>query len=167
MIALAVRYWQAALIVALLGFGVIQWKRHSAALVREGQAIERVRVADSTLAVLAIQQRKVDSVYVRDTLRFTRWRDSVAVQHDTVLAHLTDTLIVKEFVRVADSTLASCSDLFRSCQVRASVLEAQLTQERSKLAVAPLTSPRSCTGANAVWGLLGAGAGFLGARIVR
>lgn len=161
MIALLLRYWQAGIIAALVIFGWAQWSAHNRAEREKGAAEVRWHIADSTLKVLAVQQRKVDSVFRTDTLRFTKWRDSVSIRHDTVLAHLTDTLTVRTFIQVQDSAIASCTALLSSCKARGDNLEQQLQQERTKVTVAPLVAQRSCLPSNSVVGLLGVGIGVL------
>ncbi|MGJ0510248.1 MAG: hypothetical protein ACR652_24650 [Methylocystis sp.] len=164
---LLLKWWREAAIV-LLALGLIAYcQGRDRAKVREGIAQERYRIADSTLAVLKVAQRKIDSVFVRDTLRFTRWRDSVTIRHDTVLAHLTDTIRVKELIQVQDSAIATCTNLLSSCSARVLNLQDQLTQERAKVAAIPLATPRSCTSTGAVSGLVGLGLGFLGGRLAK
>ncbi len=162
MIAFLLKQWQAVALVALLTFGVVEWKRHSAALVREGQAIERVRVADSTLAVLRVAQRKIDSVFVHDTLRFTKTRESVVTLRDTLNIH--DTTEVKVFVERATEAVNDCTALLSSCKARGDGLLAQLTQERAKTVAAPFVAPGSCVATGATWGLVGVGLGFFAGR---
>lgn len=59
--------------------------------------------------------------HVRDTIRLTQWR----TRYDTVRIEfrITDTVWVKEYVRVSDSTIRACGDALGSCQRTRNALE--------------------------------------------
>jgi hypothetical protein len=85
---------------------------------------------DSLQLVVSRTQREVDSiakiriiVAVHDTV----WQTKYHVSHDTVLAHLTDTLVVKQFVTVADSTVAACTLDVHTCDQQRAVLTQELS----------------------------------------
>src|SRR6185312_6970205 len=56
-----------------------------------------------------------ETVYVARVDTFTAWRTRTVALHDTVLKHLTDTLLVKQYVASTDSTIRACSDVILSC----------------------------------------------------
>jgi hypothetical protein len=159
------KYWHWLAIAGLLAFGVTEWELHNAAKVREGIAIERARVADSTLRVLKPQLARTDTILVRDTVRLSTLVPRLQVIHDTLLQHLTDTVLVKQFIEKADSTVKACTDLMSSCAVFRQQATATIQALESK--VAAIQPPRSCVSTGAVWTVLGVGVGFVGAKVVR
>ena len=164
MIALLLRYWHWVAIVALVAFGWAEWTAHNRALVREGQAQERARVADSALAVLRPQLARTDTILVRDTVRLTKLLPALQVIHDTLLQHLTDTVKVREYIEKADSTVRACTDLMSSCAVFRSQATATIAALEAKVRAVPVAQPRSCVSTGAVSGLVGVGLGFLAGR---
>lgn len=144
MIPLLVKFWQPALIVLLLGVGVQQCHARDSALQEKGRALERVRVADSTLRHLKPVLARAETLILRDTLRVRVAVDRVVTLRDTVLKHLTDTVLVRTFVERADSTVRACNDLVSDCQrfrVTANATIAALTE---KVKALPVASQRSC-----------------------
>ena len=77
-------------------------------LQQQADAAEQVKVAVHDVAV-------AETVYVARVDTFTAWRTRTVALHDTVLKHLTDTLLVKEYVAASDSTIRACSDVILSC----------------------------------------------------
>lgn len=78
---------------------------------QQQQAIDNARIIAAAKGGVA----KADTIYVtrRDTL--TRYVARTTTLHDTVLRHLTDTVLVKQYVATADSTIRACSDVVLSC----------------------------------------------------
>jgi hypothetical protein len=65
---------------------------------------------------------------------------------DTVLTHLTDTMLVKEFVRTADTTAKACrDDLPSSCAERHRLDALEIAQWKAKAQALP-PSDRANTG---------------------
>lgn len=107
----------------------------------EAQLVELRQANDS----LAKAQRKVDTIYLRDTLRLRFRRiewDTVRVR-DTIVRN--DTVFVPR--AVADSVISACTSALRTCEQRA-----QLWADRYanlELQVAAMPKPRA---AWKVWG---------------
>lgn len=117
-LALLVRYWKIAAIVALAGVATVLWRRHDAAQQALGAARVRIRAQDSALAVGLRELAKVETLYVRDTVLVTRLATRTITLHDTVLAHLTDTVAVRSYIETADSAAHACLDLLQRCNER-------------------------------------------------
>ncbi len=164
---LLVKYWREAGIAVLFLVLVGYCQARDRAKVAEGQAQERYRVADSTLRVIKPQLAHTDTVLVRDTIRLTRLVPALQVIHDTLLRHLTDTVLVRQFIEKADSTVQACTDLLSSCTLFRRQATATIAALEAKAAAIPAAAPRSCVATGALWTVLGAGVGFLGAKIGR
>ncbi len=110
-----------AVVVGLIAFVILllvaycQGERHTRADDATQHAEQRVRAADSVRVVAGTALARADTVFVHDTLRFTRTLPPLAAIHDSVLVHLTDTLLVKQFVERSDSTVRACLDVVNSC----------------------------------------------------
>lgn len=147
MIALLLKYGQGVAIAALLAFGVHEWNQHNATERALGAAQEKNRILDSTLTVLATAKAQVETVTVRDSIRFTRFAEHTVTLHDTVLSHLTDTVLVKQFVASSDSTIHACHELLNDCAESKRLSAREINALRAKLAVQPATIHRSSFGA--------------------
>lgn len=164
MIALLLHYWQAATLVAALSFGALEWHLHNQSEIEKGQAIERMRVADSTLKAIKPQMARVDTLIVRDTVRVRVAINHVVQMTDTVLHHLTDTVLVKEFVTKADSAAKACSELSNDCQAFRSYATQTINALNQKLTAQPKAVAKSCTVSNVIVGVLGLGVGYVAHR---
>lgn len=107
------------------------------ALKAEGIAVERYRVADSTLRVVTPQLARVDTLLVRDTVTVRTAVNRVRTLRDTLLVHLTDTVLVKQFVTRADSAAAACVELVTDCSAFRAFATQKIAALESKLNVAP------------------------------
>lgn len=91
---------------------------------RDASARERALAA--RLDSLAAAAARTDTVYLRDTVRLTRWR----TQWDTVRQDVDrwkhDTIEVVRFVAVAESTITACTDALRTCEARVAVRDSAL-----------------------------------------
>jgi hypothetical protein len=134
---LVLRYWQAAAIAALLGFGAFEWHEHNVALIDKGKAEERARVADSALKVLGPLMAHADTVFRHDTVTLTRRITETTTIRDTLLKHLTDTIRVKEFIAASDSAIHACTEAVSSCAVKLRLKDQEIAALNSKLAIAP------------------------------
>lgn len=164
-LSLLLKHWQLAAIVALvsvLGVGV---HRYNTALVERGQAQERARVADSSLAVNRIQLARIDTLLVRDTIKVRLAVERVVSVRDTLLQHLTDTIRVKEYIARTDTALKACSELAGDCAEFRQRATAIFAAYEAKLRAQPIATPRSCTVSNGVWGVLGASVGVVGGYV--
>src|SRR5687768_4117365 len=93
-----------------------------------GAMAERLKVADSTLAVREAEGRKVDSVFRTDTVRLTRRLTVTQTLIDTLLHSDTVTLTKREsvLVFVADSLVRQCRETVQSCTQLTTNLREQL-----------------------------------------
>lgn len=155
------KYWQAGLIVALLAFGGTEWTLHNRAEVEKGKAIERAHVADSTLAAVKPVLQRTDTAIVHDTVTLTKALKITAILHDTVIQHLTDTVLVKQYIERSDSALKACTSLVNDCAAFRQAANTTIQALQAKLVVAGLVKPRSCIGPQVLSGILGLGAGYL------
>lgn len=153
MIALLLRYWQAAALVAALSFAGVEWHRHNVAEVDKGVAIERARVADSARKVIALQLAQVETVYVRDTIRQTRTLRRTAELRDTLLLHLTDTVRVKEFIAQTRKDSTACVEAANSCATKLRLKDQEIATLTSQLGVQPALHKASHVGFGATVGL--------------
>ena len=94
-----------------------------------GAAIERNAYLSDSLSVLKVRGQRIDSVFVRDTLRLTR----LLQRTDTVIRQLfkTDTVTLTKresvLVFVADSLVTSCRETVSSCSALVGNLREQLS----------------------------------------
>lgn len=162
-----IRYWQGAIIAVLFISGVAMFKARDRALVERGKAIEQARLADSVLAVTRVNLAHVDTFYRRDTLRFVTLKARVDTLRDTVLTHLTDTLLVKEFIAREDSTIHACTEALGDCAKFRTIAEQRFAAYEVKLRAVPIASSHSCVMSDVLWGAIGLGAGRLSASLHR
>lgn len=161
---LALRFWrEGALVLALLGLWGL-WGARDRALVERGKALERYAVADSALRATAKQTARTDTLIVHDTKTVRQTIARVDTLRDTVLAHLTDTLVVKEFVTRADSALKACTELANDCATFRTLANQRFAAYEAKLAAQPAMVVRSCTGKAMVTLVIG---GVVGVGLAR
>ena len=156
MTRLSERLATAALVVVLvLAYGCEQRKRGAAEALTATIAKER----DS----LARASRRIDTVYRRDTMRLTRWRDSVVTLRDSLT--LTDTVEVVRFIAVQDSTIAACSVALTTCEERVAVRDRQLDAWRRQWEARPKPPSALAKWTERIgWGLAGFGLGRVAPR---
>jgi hypothetical protein len=155
------KHWREDIIATLLVVVVVLFVQRDHRLIASGEAKERTRVADSTLAVVTPQRLKVDTLIVRDTVRVRGAIAATQAIHDTVLHHLTDTLLVKEYVAKTDTALAACSELSHDCAAFRASATQEIAAWKAKANAAPMIVTKSCVAPSVVTGLLAAGAGYL------
>ena len=121
---------------------------------------------DSNNAALRGRAARVDTVHVRDSVRYvvTRARYDTLRITDTLRIH--DTLYVRK--ELADASLKACSDVFLSCEhkvaVRDSIIanrDARIVQDERLASLARHQSTRD----KIVWGILGAASGRLSCAV--
>lgn len=81
-----------------------------------GQQVEAGRQYDQEVQVVVESIAVLDTVYKTDTLRLTRWRTKYDTLVETRDIH--DTVWVKEFIAVADTTIKLCTAALRTCEQR-------------------------------------------------
>ena len=84
------------------------WTRHNATIYQAGISAERIRWQDSVRV-------KYDTLIVHDTVKLSRLAIRYDTLRDTVLAHLSDTVLVKQFIAVTDSGKKVCTEQANDC----------------------------------------------------
>jgi hypothetical protein len=136
------KYWREFAIVAAIGVLLLAWQKHNADERALGALRERTRVADSTIAAHAKPLIIAETLLVHDTLKVKVAINHVTTFTDTVLRHLTDTVVVKEFVAKADSAAKVCTELANDCATFRREATATIDALRQKLAAEPGTIDR-------------------------
>lgn len=98
-----------------------------------GQRVEAAKQYDREVQVVVESLIVLDTLYQRDTLRLTRWREKWDTVRQDVERWKHDTVRVVEYVQVADSTIRACTAALRTCEQRAA-----LEGQRADLAEAKL-----------------------------
>lgn len=124
------KFWPvaAACVLAIIGLRLSQ-----ETLRHEGELREQVRALETRNAKLEDEAGVVDTAYVHDTVTFTRWRtrlDTLAVD-----IKVTDTVAVRQFIAVADSTVRSCSVALQTCEARVALRDLRIAVLDSIIAV--------------------------------
>lgn len=101
-----------------------------------GRQLQQAEDAQAALHVARAAVAKAETVYVAKVDTFTRWQTRTVALHDTVLKHLTDTVLVKQYVASSDSTIRACSAVILSCDT-VRVRYAALLKKDSVLAAIP------------------------------
>lgn len=167
-VVLLLRFWREASIGALVLIVVAACHARDVAIAERGRALERVRVADSTLAVVRPALTRVETKLVRDTVRVRVAVDRLVTLRDTVLAHIHDTTIVRTFVTRADSAASACLALSNDCQAFKAYATQTIAALESKLTVTPdPAKPRRQLGADVLKITIGGAIGFLAGRQLR
>ena len=114
------------LLLAVAWFGGCQYAKNRE-MGREVHRLERARAA------LVLRAQVVDTVYRTDTVRLSRLK----VRYDTLLVdhRITDTVWVKQFVQVADSTIVACSGALETCGARVAIRDSMITNLDSLLQI--------------------------------
>lgn len=81
-----------------------------------GRQVEAGKQYDREVQVVVESIAVLDTVYKTDTLRLTRWRTKYDTLVETRDIH--DTVWVKEFIAVADTTIKLCAAALRTCEQR-------------------------------------------------
>lgn len=113
------------LLAVALAFGKCTYDGRRRAEGREAVALEQRRVA---LDSLAKQTRRVDSVYVRDTVRLWRTVTDIRTLLDTLMQSDTVVLTRRESVIVyrADSAVNACTIAIGTCEERVRVRDLRI-----------------------------------------
>lgn len=164
MTLLALKYWRELAIGALVLTLMAKCVSRDHGIEARGVAKERGRQADSVLVVTKAPLARVDTLLVHDTLTVRNVIARQVALRDTVLAHITDTVVVKEFVRVADSVRTACTELAGDCAAFRRLAQQRFDAYEAKLAAQPIAEKRSCTGSTVISGVIGVAVGFLAHR---
>lgn len=118
--------WRIAVegIVAVLGILAVVLGVNTCTAKRDGRAEARIAALRAVNDSLIAASRRVDTVYVRDTLRLTMWRTRLDTLRDSLT--ITDTVEVLRYIAVADSTIAACTDALRTCEARVAVRDERI-----------------------------------------
>ena len=138
------------LLLAVAWFGGCQYQKN-----RElGADVHRL---EERLAGFHDQVAVVDTAYVTDTVTLTRWRTRLDTM--SVDKRITDTVWVKQYVQVAESTVVACSGALETCEKRVALRDSMITNLDSLLRIERKRGPdwKSKLG----WLLAGAAAGAL------
>ncbi len=119
MTAFLLKHWAgvtiAALAVTLLGGAWGAMRAHDAEQRAIGARDVKIHALDSVIAANKQQTAKVDTLWRIDTLKLARVVARTDTLRDSVLKHVTDTLIVKEYIARSDSALRACSLVVDDC----------------------------------------------------
>lgn len=161
---LLLRFWREAAIVvlALALIGSCHARDHRIAA--SAVAKEQSRQADSTLRVVTPRLARVDTLFVHDTVVVRPTLARIITLRDTVLQHLTDTVLVREYVTSSDSAAHACTDLLNDCAQFRIDATASIAAWKAKALAAPQIVVKSCTQGEVVSGVLGVAVGYLGRR---
>jgi hypothetical protein len=100
---------------------------NAAKLRAEGALAERTREWNTERDSMRNAARKIDTLY-RDKLKtFTRTDSIYDTVRVAVETHITDTVLVKEFIHIADSTINTCKAALSACSLLNQNLALQLT----------------------------------------
>lgn len=164
-LALLLRFRSEIIIgVLLIAIGVL-WHSLTVSLTDRGIALERARVADSALKVITPKLARVDTLVVHDVPRVIHAAARVDTLRDSVVAHLTDTLIVKEYVARTDTALKVCRELADDCAQFRVFANQKIAALESKLNVAPIIDNHHRVISNLLWGAVGAAVGYEAHRL--
>lgn len=159
MIAMLLARWRETMVVVAVIAGLAAWRARDRALEARGVALERARVADSTLAAITPQLARVDTVLVEQIRTVPKVIVATDTLRDTVLTHLTDTVLVERYVHVADSAVRACHALLVGCAAYRELSQQKIAALEAKLAAVPPV--RGCRSTGAVAALMGVAAGYL------
>lgn len=160
-LALVLKYWKAGVVALALIVALTAWHQRDNALVARGKAIEQARVADSTLKAVKPQLARTDTLVVHDTVKVRYAISRLDTLRDTLLTHLTDTVLVKEYVTRADSVAKACTELSNDCAAFRAYASQTIAALQAKVKAQPATIKVRCTESNVVSGIIGAAGGYL------
>lgn len=83
--------------------------------------------------------RKVDSIYVRDTVTLTRWRERLVTLRDSLT--ITDTVEVIRYIAAADSTIAACTLALSTCERRVAARDSVIVALRERVRIETANRP--------------------------
>lgn len=136
---------------------------------RHERNVGRDEVLASILAKRAVVESvtvvRTDSIAVAGKTKFVKLAAAHDTIRDSVLVHLTDTVIVKEFIDQTTATIRACSEALSAsltaCQARDTLIATLRQQLALKL---PPASGGASWKERVMWGLVGAGVGYVAHR---
>lgn len=144
----------------------IAYRDNQAGIARQAQM--QILLAQSDSAYKAATKR-ADSAAAHltiDTVVVTHDVVHYTAVHDTVLAHLTDTVLVKQFVAVADTTIHACTRALNDCEQLTTALRSQLEASQNQIAALKRYTPTFVQRHDGLLAVLTAVGGFyLGTRV--
>lgn len=144
-LAFLASWWREALIVGVLAFGAIGWHKHNADERALGALQFQLHAADSVAKIVKPVVVHYDTVVQRDTRIVYRSVARVDSIRDTVLAHITDTLVVKQYVAATDSMRHACTELANDCETfRANATKLIGAQNTEITALKKIKAPHPC-----------------------
>ncbi len=140
------RYWQAALAVAVAAWLMIALHQRDAANRRIGELREKLRVADSVATVEGAKTERTAPIVQHDIKTVTRTITRVDSLRDSVVRFVHDTTVLR-YVAATDTALKACRDLVSSCdafKTSATLTIAALKTEVTVLKAMPAKPRRLC-----------------------
>lgn len=114
-LALVLAHWKNVVIVAAVLTMVGFCHARDQAIADRAVARRDLAAVNHALDSTAALKRGIDTLVVHDLKTITRTIASVDTLRDSVLKHLTDTVLVERFVTRTDSALRACSALANDC----------------------------------------------------
>lgn len=162
------KFWRESLLALSAALLLGTWMSYRRALIMRGQAMEAARVTDSLLKANAVQITKVDTVLVEHLAKVPFVISKVDTLRQVVREHLTDTLVVKEYIEKTDSALQVCRSLTDECSTFRTLAQQRFSTYEQKIQnLQRVQSTMSCGRSNVVSASLGAVGGALGALVLR
>jgi len=158
-IALLLKHYQAALLGAVLLFGISMCRARDNALVEKGKAEASEAQFRERNERLILRNDSLTKAFRVDTLRLTRYVTRYNGIRDTVLHRSTDTLVVREFVHVADSTIAACQMTVQTCAKALAAKDSLQENTHKMYAARERQNQKEFTVEKRQWGLIGFVAG--------
>lgn len=112
-----------------------------------GQWVARDAVLAAKRDTVRVELLRLDTVYQRDTVRLTRWRERWDTVSRDVERWKHDTVEVVRFVQVADSTIRACVAALATCEQQKAALtrRAELAEEAYRRTLVRVPSARRRT----------------------
>jgi hypothetical protein len=109
-----------------------------------GQWVARDAALAAKRDTVRVELLRLDTVYQRDTVRLTRWRERWDTVRTTVNRWKHDTVEVVRFVQVADSTIRACVAALATCEQQKAALtrRAELAEEAYRRTIVQVPSSR-------------------------
>jgi hypothetical protein len=150
----------ALLLVAAFAFACHARDEH---LIAVGRNEGRTEVLREKLARDSTADRLAAAVVQHDTIVLTKW----VTRYDTVrrTLKLTDTIAVKQFVYVADSTIRACRETVGSLTTLCQRKDTIIQDLRAQLAIRMTAPPKASLSQRILWGLGGLAVGYVGGRL--
>lgn len=97
--------------------GVLVVRNHDRDVAANAVLARQVQVEHQLVDRWKVRYARAATDVQHDSIVITHWVPKYNKARDTILARITDTLLVREFVAAADSTIHACTELLNSCSV--------------------------------------------------